>query len=110
MSSPKFAWKDGTKWLANGGGFHAVSVIYNTADGISAVKQNMGNGWENLTPLDHLGNMWVLKEPSNYRSAPNGGSGQSVQLEVIGKSGNSYGQFTVPFTCGSGVCGSYTQA
>jgi hypothetical protein len=108
MSGPKFAWKDGTKWLPGAKGFYATVIIYNTPDGIAQVKQNMGSGFEELTPLNHLGNMWVLKQPSNYREA-NGGDGQSIELEVIGKSG-SYGKFNVPFTCGSSICGSITQA
>jgi hypothetical protein len=109
MGAPKFAWKDGTKWLPGGGGFYATLVIYNVDNGISDVKQNMGGGWESCSTLNHLGNMWVLKQPPNYREA-NGGGGESIEVDVIDKSGNSYGKFNVPFTCGDSVCGSITQA
>eukprot|EP00892_Ulva_mutabilis_P000953 jgi/Ulvmu1/10859/UM007_0033.1 len=111
MGNPKFMWKSGSKWIPNGKGFYASVIIYNTSNGIGGVRQKVGSKWVNINTLNHLGNMWVLQRPpdSEYRS-PSGGSGKSIQMQVLDVSGRSYGTFSVPWGCGSGVCGSETNA
>lgn len=111
MSQPKFMWKSGSKWKANGKGFYAAVVIYNTDNGIRSVEQMSGNKWVKLSPLQHLGNMWVLQRPpdSEYRS-PSGGSGKSIKLRVTDAQGKQYGSYSVSWMCGSGVCSSEVDA
>ena len=111
MSQPKFMWKSGSKWKANGKGFYAAAVIYNTDNGIRSVEQMSGNKWVKLSPLQHLGNMWVLQRPpdSEYRS-PSGGSGKSIKLRVTDAQGKQYGSYSVSWMCGSGVCSSEVDA
>jgi hypothetical protein len=109
MSKPKFAWKDGSKWLPDARGFFATAVIYNVPNGIGAVHQQIGSEWRPIQPLQHLRNMWVMEEPANYRDGK-GGEGESFNLRVFDIDGKSYGDFKVDFPCGSGVCETYTDA
>lgn len=107
MSEPKFMWKDGSKWLPGGRGFWATLIVYNVDNGISSVEQKIGNQWVRLGQLNHLSNMWVMKEPDDYRS-PEGR--KSFMVRVTDVDGQSYGEFDVDFSCGDSVCGTSTDA
>jgi hypothetical protein len=107
MSEPKFMWKDGSKWLPGGGGFWATLIVYNTDNGIGSVEQKVGNSWVRLGQLNHLGNMYVMKQPNDYRSLV---GPKSFVVRVSDVGGQPYGEFDVEFSCGDSVCGTPTDA
>lgn len=45
MSSPKYMWMDGSRWLPDGMGFHAALIVYNTDDGIAGVEMLDNGTW-----------------------------------------------------------------
>ena len=108
QSQPKFALKDGSKWTARGT-FWATVIIDNVANGIGAVEQKVGGAWEPLSPLVHLGNMYVLARPDNAKNGK-GGAGQMVTLRVKDVTGATYGDYEVEWVCGAEACGEWTEA
>ena len=50
--------------------------------------------------VTHLGNVWEMPEPSNYRNP----STREFTIRVKSISGDYYGEDTLPFTCGTSVC------
>ena len=112
MRDPKFMWKQGSKWIKNGKGFYAAIVAYNTPNGIGAVQQKSCGKWNNVRPLNHLGNMWVLDKPcdAEYRK-PNGGAGQKICVRVMDVNGSLYGEYCLVWECGgTGSCPSEVDA
>ena len=103
---PKFALKDGSKWTASGT-FWAVVIIHNVSNGIGGVEQKVGGSWQAISPLTHLGNMWVLARPANAKNG-SGGNGQTITLRVKDVDGNSYGDYGMKWACGGEPCGSWT--
>lgn len=110
MSNPKFMWIKDSNWIPKGHGFFGGLIVYNVDNGISRMSQKIGSSWVSVQPLFHLRNQWVLQKPDNYVSAPNGGAGQTITIEMWDVSGNSYGRFAVHFTCGSTHCYKDTDA
>lgn len=51
--------------------------------------------------MGHLGNMWLMNQPEDYRN-PQGG--KKITVRVKDMNGRSYGEFTIPFTCGDQAC------
>jgi hypothetical protein len=101
MAKPKFMWKDGSKWLSNGGGFWAALIIYNTANGIGKVEQQVGDSYVAVSQLNHLGNMYVMEQPADYCSPP---APKSITVRVYDVDNALYGEFEVEFSCGDSVC------
>lgn len=45
MSSLKYMWMDGSRWLDDAGGFFAALIIYNTPNGIDGVEMFDNGEW-----------------------------------------------------------------
>jgi hypothetical protein len=99
-------FKDGSKWMRNGGGFFASLVIYDIDNGIGGVQQKVGDVWKPLSTLNDLGQQYIMEQPAEYR----GFSTREFQVRVDDVSGTPYGTFSIQFPCGDQVCGAYTDA
>jgi hypothetical protein len=91
-------WKDGSKWLADGRGFWAALIIYNTEAGISSVDQKVGESWVSLQRLAMLGQMWVMATPDNYRTY-RGASDRQFRIRVFDQRGRRTGTYNVWHEC-----------
>jgi hypothetical protein len=103
----KFMWKDGSKWLKNGQGFYATLIVRNMPAGIGSVQQLISDSWVTVNRLDALGQMFVLKEPDNYRTYGTA-SNRKITIQVFDKLNQLYGKYVVSFSCSESAACSVT--
>lgn len=77
-----------------------VSAL-NSADCVTFLSESGATCRKQATKITHLGNVWSMPKPSNERNP----AVREFTVRVKSMSGDYYAQKTIPFTCGTGVCG-----